>query len=124
MLSLIMKQYSIDYWNKKEKPSEEVNAFAIPGDYVVEIGGILYLVQRKNFSNNIVCFRIEDSDMTVLSSFLILRKWLIANDILFITVEGRKKRYNFLKKIADEYGFSVMHDLDFTDRNVFYIKLM
>lgn len=116
-----MKQYNIEYWNNYKKPSHNVEAKAIPGDYVLEIGGLLYLVQRKNEANNIVCFRIEESDMTVLTSFLILRKWLIAQNILYIRVEGTKNRYNFLKKL-DLDGFNV-RQADVEDKNVFYIKL-
>lgn len=116
-----MQQYNIDFWNSYEKPSHNVDTRAIPGDYVLEIGGLLYLIQRKNEANNIVCFRIEKSDMTVLTSFLILRKWLIAQNILYIRVEGTKKRYNFLKKLNLD-GFNV-RQADVEDKNVFYIKL-
>lgn len=119
-----MKQYNIDFWNNYEKPNDEVTAIAIPGDLVVEIGGVLYLVQRKNEMNNIVCFRIEESDMSILTSFIILRKWLIAQNIIYIRVEGTTKRYNFLKRLNVAAGYDVIQDLSKTDRNLFYIKLI
>lgn len=119
-----MTTYDINFWNEYEKPSDEVEVVAVPGDLVIEIGGILYLIQRENDCNNIVCFRIEKSNMTTLASFHILRKWLIAQDIIFIRVEGNTRRYKFLASVDCGPGYNVIQERERTDKNIFYIKLI
>lgn len=107
-------------WNNYPKPSNEVDVKAEPEDYITEIGGILYLLQRTNQCNNVVCFRIRESDMTVLESFLEFRQHLMGLGIQYIRVEGNTRRYRFLAKLG---LCSVLQDTDIKNRNVFYIKL-
>ena len=121
---LNMRIYDYNYWNKTIKPSKEVEVKAIQDDLVLEIGGILYLIQRTNDCNNVVCFRLFESNMTTLTSFLELRKWLIANDIIYIRVEGNTKRYKFLEKVAKVEGAFCVQETKRIDRNIFYLKLI
>lgn len=112
----------IEYWNSLSKP-EEVDVTAEEGDLVVEIGGIVYLLQTQNGFNNVVCFRLKKSNMTALRSFIEYRKWLVLKGIEYIRVEGNTKRYNFLSKLKPDTGYSVIQDKEINDRNIFYIKL-
>lgn len=117
-----------NYWNSLRKVSEEVNCIAGPEDYVFQFGGIVFLLQRKNECNNIVCQRVEPSDQSVLTSILQLRLSLIDCGVQFIRVEGNLKRYLFLQKLGKRIGggCNVILDTQTTKkkkRNIFYIKL-
>ena len=114
---------TIEYWNQYIKPTKEVDVEAVPGDLVVEIGGILYLIQRTNDTNNIVCFRTKKTGVTVEASFRMLRQYLLAKGIVYIRVEGNTRRYGWLAKVDVCDGYNVLKE-DRTDRNVFYIKLI
>ena len=112
----------IEYWNSLSKP-KEADVVAEINDLVVEIGGILYLLQINQGFNNVVCFRVKKSKMTTLQSFLEYRKWLISNGVEYIRVEGNKKRYWFLARLNPGVGYNVVQDIKERERNVFYIKL-
>lgn len=112
----------IEYWNSLSKP-KEADVVAKRGDLVVEIGGILYLLQISNGFNNVVCFRLKKSKMTTLQSFLEYRKWLISKGVEYIRVEGNKRRYQFLARLNPGAGYNVIQDTKECERNVFYIKL-
>lgn len=112
----------IEYWNSLSKP-KEVDVIAERDDLVVEIGGILYLLQINQGFNNVVCFRAKKSKMTTLQSFLEYRKWLISKGVEYIRVEGNKKRYWFLARLNPGVGYNVVQDIKECERNVFYIKL-
>ena len=115
---------TITYWNRLKKPNEEVNCKAVKGDMVFEIGGIIYLVQRKNDCNNIVCFRYRKSAMTLLQSFLLCRHRLIDCGIQYVRVEGNISRYLFLEKLQKEtgQGSGIVREQN-NERNVYYIRL-
>lgn len=112
----------IGYWNNLPKP-KEADVVAERDDLVVEIGGILYLLQINHGFNNVVCFRLKKSKMTTLQSFLEYRKWLISKGVEYIRVEGNKKRYWFLARQSPGVGYNVIQDKRERERNVFYIKL-
>ena len=112
----------IEYWNSLSKP-KEADVVAERDDLVVEIGGILYLLQINQGFNNVVCFRLKKSKMTTLQSFLEYRKWLISKGVEYIRVEGNKKRYWFLARLNPGVGYNVVQDIKECERNVFYIKL-
>lgn len=118
------KEYmtDIEYWNSLPKP-KEADVVAERDDLVVEIGGILYLLQINHGFNNVVCFRLKKSKMTTLQSFLEYRKWLISKGVEYIRVEGNKKRYWFLARQNPGVGYNVVQDIKECERNVFYIKL-
>ena len=56
-------ELTIDDWNNLPK-EKEVNYDAENGDIVLEIYGVLFLIQRINDMNNVICFRIEKSNKT------------------------------------------------------------
>ncbi len=112
----------IEYWNSLPKP-KEADVIAEKNDLVVEIGGILYLLQINHGFNNVVCFRVKESKMTTLQSFLEYRKWLISKGVEYIRVEGNKRRYWFLARLNPGIGYKVVQDKEERERNVFYIKL-
>lgn len=114
----------IEYWNEYIKPSKEVEVEAKAGDLVVEIGGILYLLQRENDCNNVICFRTRKSSMSTLKSFLLFREFLLENKIQYIRVEGNTRRYKFLSKVDVCDTYNVIQDKSISERNVFYIKLI
>lgn len=118
------KEYMTDigYWNNLPKP-KEADVVAERDDLVVEIGGILYLLQINNGFNNVVCFRLKKSKMTTLQSFIEYRKWLISKGVEYIRVEGNKKRYWFLARQNPGAGYNVVQDKRERERNVFYIRL-
>lgn len=113
----------IDAWNKIEKDSE-TNATAVEGDVVFCISGIMFLIQTKNGFNNIVCKRVQKSEVTLLSVLKALRIKLDELGLQYIRVEGSLRRYNFLYRLETMLRISVLRDPDVVDRNVFYIKLM
>ena len=113
----------IEYWNSLVKPCKEVDVTAEKGDLVIEIGGIVYLLQRKNDMNNVVCFRHKKTKMSTLKSFYAYRQWLVSRCIQYIRVEGNTKRYKFLTKLNPCSEYSVIQDTEEKDRNIFYLKL-
>lgn len=112
----------IEYWNSLPKP-KEADVVAERDDLVIEIGGILYLLQINNGFNNVVCFRLKKSKMTTLQSFIEYRKWLISKGVEYIRVEGNKRRYQFLARQNPGVGYNVVQDKRERERNVFYIRL-
>lgn len=115
---------SIDDWNNFYTDDPEIMTKAEPGDLVVNIGGIMYLVQRKNNCNNIVCVRTHKTNVSVHKSFRMFHDWLIGQGIQYIRVEGNKRRYWFLQKMKfpGDYDCLLVKD-EKPDRNIFYIKL-
>ena len=112
--------------NKKEDnfPKEkEVNYDAENGDIVLEIYGVLFLIQRINDMNNVICFRIEKSNKTFLQALHRLRDYLTSINIQFLRVEGSLSRYFFLAKIKGLENYNVIQDRSITNRNVFYVRL-
>ena len=122
-----MKDYK--YWNKIKNKPAECDCEASPEDIVYYDGGILYLVQKKNDSNNVVCFRLKNCKTTVKQSFYHFRRFCVNHHIQYIRVEGNQRRYFFLKmfeKGLKGQGYSVVQDLKAREekkRNIFYIKL-
>lgn len=114
-----------NYWNNVQKLNEETTVEAIPGDYVFQFGGVVFLLQRKGDCNNVVCQRVEQSKQSLLVSILCFRLALIDCGVQFIRVEGNLKRYKFLKVVSKRIGggCNVIQDTERTDRNIFYIKL-
>lgn len=114
---------NINDWNNIEKTTDDVNVIAEEGDLTVEIGGVAYLLQRKNDINNVICLRVKDSKMPLMDSFKVFRKWLISEGIQYICVCGNLRRYNCLTKLKGLDGYKALKDKSETKQNVFYIKL-
>lgn len=111
-------------WNLQLDDNTETNIIAEEDDLIFEIGGIFFLVQRKNKYNNIVCKRICSSKMTFKEVIKDFKKVMEDNGLQYIRVEGSTKRYKFLFKMLPELfdDVNILQDKDITERNVFYIK--
>lgn len=115
--------HSIYDWNIFPK-IKEVDYDAENGDIVLEIYGVLFLIQKTNDMNNIICFRIERSNKTFLQALFRLYDYLVFNHIQFIRVEGTLSRYFFLSKVKGlSPNYNVIKDNSITNRNVFYVRL-
>lgn len=115
-------ELTIDDWNNFPK-EKEVNYDAENGDIVLKIYGVLFLIQRINDMNNVICFRIEKSNKTFLQALHRLRDYLTTKNIQFLRVEGSLNRYFFLSKIKGLKNYNVIQDKSITNRNVFYVRL-
>ena len=115
-------ELTIDDWNNFPK-EKEVNYDAENGDIVLEIYGVLFLIQRINDMNNVICFRVEKSNKTLLQALHRLRDYLTFKNIQFLRVEGSLSRYFFLAKIKGLKNYNVIQDRSITNRNVFYVRL-
>lgn len=91
-----MKIKSIEYWNSL-KLDDVTNAKAVEGDIVVLINGVVFLIQRKNDRNNIVCFRVRKSKKSILYTFNKFREFCELSNIQYITVKGNTHRYRMLE---------------------------
>lgn len=114
----------INYWNNIPKPNDDVDVTAEEGDIVVEIGGLLFLVQTRNNCNNIVCFRVQESNISALKTLFLFREYLLENTLIrYIRVEGNTNRYKFLEKLKPCEDYRAIQDKKTIDKNVFYIRL-
>ena len=94
-----MKIKTIDFWNNLEK-DEATDIKAIEGDTVVLINGIVFLIQRKNDWNNIVCWRIYKSKINIVQTFEQFRAFCQTQGIDYIRVEGiGKHQYKILNLV-------------------------
>ena len=91
-----MKTKNIDYWNSL-KLDEVTNTKAVDGDIVVLINGVVFLIQRKNDRNNIVCFRVRKSKKSILKTFGQFREFCELSGIQYILVKGNTHRYRMLE---------------------------
>lgn len=118
-----VEELSIDDWNQIEKESE-INYPAEDGDIVISIYGVMFLIQRTNNVNNIICFRIKKSKKTFLNCLFLLKDFLCMKKIQYIRVEGNLRRYFFLAKIKNAGRmYNVIQDRMNKERNVFYVRL-
>lgn len=114
----------IDTWNLTIK-NWETEVKAVKGDLVINIGGVLFLVQRKNGYNNVVCFRVKETNVSIQKAFVQFGHYIMNKGIQYIRVEGNTKRYFFLSKLNVYFpkGFNCIRVDENENRNVFYIKL-
>lgn len=108
-------------WNVLEKP-ENINVLAEEGDIVENIDGVMFLLQTRNGYNNVVAFRVNDSDKHIiwtLYSYCILL--FEKHHIKYIRIEGDEEKYSFLKRHFSKK--EVIKDREITDRDVYYCNL-
>lgn len=114
--------HTIDKWNNVSKDNES-DDIAVDNDIIVEIDDVLFLCQRTNNYNNIICIALNE-DRTIkhiraMFKFIIMLKSFY--NIEFIRIEGNQKRYKFLEKIFEKT--EVIRDTTILDRNVYYCRL-
>lgn len=112
---------SIDYWNSLEKP-ENVSVAAEEGDIVEILNGVAFLLQTTNEYNNIVAYRVEKSDKSIVWTLLEFCKILYSKyHIEYVRVEGDKGKYRFLERLFTKK--EVIKDKSVKDRDVYYCNL-
>ena len=87
-----MKTKTIEYWNSLKK-DENTDVTAAPGDVVVLISGIAFLIQRKNNWNNVVCWKVKTTKKDLVSIFADFRAFCQKQKIQYIRVEGIGKHH-------------------------------
>lgn len=112
---------SIEYWNSLEKP-ENVSVAAVEGDIVEVINGVAFLLQTTDEYNNIVAYRVEKSDKSIVWTLLEFCKILYSKyHIEYVRVEGDKGKYRFLERLFIKK--EVVKDKSVKDRDVYYCNL-
>lgn len=112
---------SIEYWNSLEKP-ENVSVAAEEGDIVEIVNGVAFLLQTTNEYNNIVAYRVEKNDKSIVWTLLEFCKILYSKyHIEYVRVEGDKGKYRFLERLFTKK--SVVKDNSVKDRDVYYCNL-
>lgn len=112
---------SIEYWNSLEKP-ENVSVAAEEGDIVEIVNGVSFLLQTTGEYNNIVAYRVEKSDKSIVWTLLEFCKILYSKyHIEYVRVEGDKGKYRFLERLFTKKA--VVKDKSVKDRDVYYCNL-
>ena len=112
---------SIEYWNSLEKP-ENVSVAAEEGDIVEIVNGVAFLLQTTNEYNNIVAYRIEKSDKSIVWTLLEFCKILYSKyHIEYVRVQGDKGKYRFLDRLFTKKV--VVKDDSVKNRDVYYCNL-
>lgn len=112
---------SIEYWNSLEKP-ENVSVAAEEGDIVEIVNGVAFLLQTTDEYNNIVAYRVEKSDKSIVWTLFEFCKILYSKyRIEYVRVESDKGKYKFLERLFNKK--TVVKDKDVKDRDVYYCNL-
>jgi hypothetical protein len=112
---------SIEYWNSLEKP-ENVSVAAEEGDIVEIVNGVAFLLQTTDEYNNIVAYRVEKSDKSIVWTLLEFCKILYSKyHIEYVRVEGDKGKYRFLERLFTKKA--VVKDKSVKERDVYYCNL-
>ena len=119
----------IEDWNAIPK-DEETNVTAAPEDLCTMIDGVAFLIQRKNNWNNVVCIRVEPSDVSIVQTFEKFRSYLEQNNIQFFRVEGISHTYRMLYlvcRLGRKNGADcnvIYHPTESAeyDRHIYYVK--
>ena len=111
----------IEYWNSLEKP-ENVSVEAVKGDIVEIVNGVAFLLQTTNGYNNIVSYRVEKNDKSIVWTLLEFCKILYSKyHIEYVRVEGDKGKYRFLDRLFTKKA--VVKDDSIKERDVYYCNL-
>ena len=112
---------SIEYWNSLGKP-ENVSVAAEEGDIVEIVNGVAFLLQTTGEYNNIVAYRVEKNDKSIVWTLLEFCKILYSKyHIEYVRVEGDKGKYRFLERLFTKKA--VVKDNSVKDRDVYYCNL-
>ena len=123
------KLLTIEQWNMIPK-DEETQTEAVEADISVLIGGVAFLIQRKNDWNNVICIRLKPSKHSILQTFVTFRAWCEKQKIQYFRVEGISHTYKMLylvcrigkKKGADcDVRYHATESAEY-DRHIYYVK--
>lgn len=112
---------TIEDWNTLEKP-DNIDVVAEKGDIVEKVNGVLYLLQTRNGYNNIIAYRVEESDKFIV--WTLYEYCILIHDkygIDYVRVEGDKGKYKFLEKAFNRN--IVRKDRQEKERDVYYCNL-
>jgi hypothetical protein len=123
------KLLTIKQWNIIPK-DEETDVKAEEGDLCTLIGGVAFLIQRKNNWNNVVCIRLKPSKINIVQTFETFRAFCQKNDIQYFRVEGISHTYRMLYLVCrlgrkNGADFNVIyHPTESAeyDRHIYYVK--
>ena len=130
-----MKIFNYHVWNRLVPlDDEELQVRAIRGDDVFSSNGFLFLIQRTNGWNNIICFKLSQCSpinefrkckgQTFMKAVIECYLFLKINGIKYFRVEGNTRRYFFLQKFGKKTRlFNLVKDGHIKERNVFYGKI-
>lgn len=129
-----MKIFDYHVWNRLVPNDEELQVRAVRGDNVFSSNGFLFLIQRKNDYNNIICFKLSQCSpvnnfrkckgQTFMKAVIECYLFFKMNGIKYFRVEGNTKRYFFLQKFGKKsHLFNLVKDGTSTERNIFYGKI-
>ena len=130
-----MKIFNYHVWNRLVPLNDpELQVRAVRGDNVFASNGFLFLIQRTNDYNNIICFKLsqrspvnnfrECKGQTFMKAVIECYLFFKMNGIKYFRVEGNTKRYFFLQKFGKKSRlFNLIKDGNITERNIFYGKI-
>ena len=129
-----MKIFNYHVWNRLVPNDKELQVRAVRGDNVFASNGFLFLIQRKNDYNNIICFKLSQCSpvnnfrkckgQTFMKAVIECYLFFKMNGIKYFRVEGNTKRYFFLQKFGKKSRlFNLIKDGNITERNIFYGKI-
>lgn len=129
-----MTIFNYHVWNRLVPVDEELQVRAVRGDNVFASNGFLFLIQRTNDFNNIICFSLSKCSpvnnfrkckgQTFMKAVIECYLFFKMNGIRYFRVEGNTKRYFFLQKFGKKTRlFNLVKDGNITERNVFYGKI-
>ena len=129
-----MKIFNYHVWNRLVPNDEELQVRAVRGDNVFSSNGFLFLIQRINDYNNIICFKLsqcspvnkfrECKGQTFMKAVIECYLFFKMNGIKYFRIEGNTKRYFFLQKFGKKsHLFNLIKDGKSTERNIFYGKI-
>ena len=128
-----MKVFNYHVWNRLVPLNDpELKIKAISVDVVFSSNGFLFLIQRKEEFNNIVCFSLSKCSpinnfrkckgQTFMKAIDDVYYILKTFNIIYFRIEGNNRRYWFLLKLKDN-RFNIVKDLSITNRNVLYGRI-
>ena len=130
-----MKIFDYHIWNRLVPlDDEELQVRAVRGDDVFSSNGFLFLIQRTNGWNNIICFKLSQCSpinefrkckgQTFMKAVIECYLFLKMNGIKYFRVEGNTRRYFFLQKFGKKTRlFNLVKDGHIKERNIFYGKI-
>lgn len=116
---------SVEYWNSLEKP-ENVSIVAEEGDIVEVVNGVACLLRTTGGYNNIIVYRVEKSDKSIIWTLLEICKILHSkHHVEYVRLESDKDKYKFLYKYLKRLFTRkiFVKDRSVKDRDVYYCNL-
>lgn len=111
-------------WNELQHDDWETQVEAKDDDIVVQIGNVMFLVERTNDANNVISQSLDINTLSIKNVRAMFQLCIYLWDVCgieYIRVEGNPKRYRFLERMFPREV--VIKDDDYDTRNVYYCNL-